>query len=650
VKLSSAPLLLGSSAVLLFALLFCNAASPQHSVTDQMRQGLQLFQAGDAEGAAALFQEIITQEPNHGPARLMLGQIELERGEVQQAQEHLQIAVASKPQRIHLAWHLLGKAQLLQHQYEPARQSFENSLKEAPNFIPAALWRARANLFLNQIETAINELQNLNDPEAKLLLGEILLYQNNKEKAQQIFSGMNEPVAKLFLKASEKDLENLLGENLGLADAYLAAAIQFKSNEMLQVAYQIDDQNPVTRLFLQRSGKNIPNFSLFRPRLIQTMAVASQALNEKRFDEAETLAKKILADRPMHVPALLIQIESAEKQGKNWEALEAYKKITQWLPDVPAISTRLAILARNVQANEAAECAIRKAIASKPEDASLHYILSTILKQQEKTDEAIAECKRAIEMGFQEAAAYVNLGNLYYEKMDIAKSIETLESAIQKDPEAAEDIAGFALSVLTASDSIQLREILEKYAEDHPENINTLYSLGVLYLNQNQFDKAKDYFVKVQKLAPKNSQVYYNLGLIYTREGNEAEAKKAMSRFEELKANEREEWLKMNQAFRTRQEAEGAIQKGDYKKAIELYTKIDLQGIAEKEDLLALGELQIKTEEIQHAASTFEKTLQKWPYEVKAIKGRLETATQLKNSEDMDLYRNQLELLSSICK
>jgi tetratricopeptide (TPR) repeat protein len=303
-----------------------------------------------------------------------------------------------------------------------------------------------------------------------------------------------------------------------------------------------------------------------------------------------------------------------------------------------------------VQANETAECAIRKAIASKPEDASLHYILSTILKQQEKTDEAIAECKRAIEMGFQEAAAYVNLGNLYYEKMDIAKSIETLESAVQKDPEAAEDIAGFALSVLTASDSIQLREILEKYAADHPENINTLYSLGVLYLNQNQFVKSKEHFLKVEKLAPKNSQVYYNLGLIYTREGNDAEASKAMARFEELKAHEREEWLKMNQAFRIRQEAEAAIQKGDHNKAIGLYSKLEQQGVAEKEDLFALGQLQIKTKEVQNAASTFEKTLQKWPYEVKAIKGRLETATQLKNSEEMKLYSNQLELLYSLCK
>jgi tetratricopeptide (TPR) repeat protein len=616
-----------------------------------MREALRLFQAGDVQAAAVQFQEIIKQEPNHGPARLMLGQIELERGEVQQAQEHLQIAVASKPQRIYLAWHLLGKAQLLQHQYETARQSFENSVKEAPNFVPAALWRARANLFLNQIDTAIEELQNLNDPEAKLLLGEVLLYQNNKDKAQEILSAINEqPVANLFLGTAEKDLRNSLGENLGSADAYLAAAIQFKSDDIVQIAYQIDDQNPVIRLFLQRSSKGIPNFSLLRPRLIQMMLSATQALNEKKFNEAEVLTKKILEDRPMHIPALLIQIESAEKQGKNWEALESYKKITQWLPDIPQISTRLAILARDVQANETAECAIRKAIAIKPDDASLHYILATILKQQEKTDEAIAECKRAIEMGFQDASAYVTLGNLYYEKMEISKSIEALESAIQKDPEAAEDIAGFALSVLTASDSVQLREILEKHAAAHPENINTLYSLGVLYLNENQFDKAKEYFLKVEKLAPKNSQVYYNLGLIYTREGDEAEAAKSMSRFEELKAQEREEWLKMNQAFRIRQEAEDAIQKGDQKKAIELYSKIEQQGIAQKEDLLAFGALQINTKEFQAGALTFDKALQKWPYEIKAIKGRLEAATQLKNSEDMNLYRNQLELLSSLCK
>ncbi len=622
-----------------------------------MQEGLKLLSSGNVENAAALFQEIIEQNPGHGPARLMLGQITLERGEVQQAQEHLEIAVSSRPQRIHLAWHLLGKAYLLQHQYEKAREAFDQSLNESPDFTPARLGRARANLFLNEIDSAIEELRKVKDPEAQLLLGEIFLYAGNKEKAREQFSdiGETEPAAKLFLEAlnndasAERNLKILLGENLASSDAYIAAAIRFHSDSLFEVAYHIDDQNPVPRLFLQKAGKNIPSFSTPQARLLQITLDASKALKEEKFVETEALAEKVTMDRAMHIPARLIRIEAAEKQEKNWDALADYRKIMEWLPDIPAILTRLAILARNTEANEAASCAIQRSLAMKPEDGSLYYIQATILKQEGKVDDSLSACQRAIDLGFQEAPVYVTLGNLYYEKMEISRSIDALEKAIEKDPEAAENIASFALSALTASDSVRLKELLEKHVEAHPENINTLYSLGVLYLNQNQFGKAKEYFLKLKKLAPRHSQVYYNFALLYLREGNEMEAKQAMERFEELKTEERKEFLRQNQIFRLRLEASEAKKKGDNSKAIQLYSQIIDQGTGEKEDLLALGNLELATGKLKEATLSFEKVLQKWPYELNAIEGLLKAAQGMQNSKTASLYQHQLELLSSFC-
>jgi tetratricopeptide (TPR) repeat protein len=634
-----------------------SAAFAQSSLQQQMQEGLRLFNSGDVAGAASIFDEIVKQQPNHGPAQLMLGQIALERGESQQAQEHLKVAVEAHPQRIQLAWQLLGKTYLLQHQYEQARDSFEQALKEAPNFSPAIVSRARANLFLNQIQPAIEDLQKVSEPEAKVLLAEVFLFQNNKAQAEQIFSTMNEDVnARLFQlafksdAASEKQLKMLIGQNLGLAETYFAAAVHFNSDDLMRIAYSIDDQNPVAQLFLQRSKAQIPKFNLSRPKVVQMMFAASEALSEKKLEEAERLSKEIQADRPLHIPALLINIESAEKQNKNWDALSLYERITTPLSETPAISTRLALLARDMQANDAAECSIKKSIEVQPDDASLHYIYATILKQQAKTDEAIAECKRAIELGFQEAAAYVTLGDLYYEQMEIPRAIEALQSAIQKDPEAAEDIASFALAVLTSSNTVQLREILEKHTADHPENINTLYSLGILYLNQNEFGKAKDYFLKVEKLAPKNSQVFYNLSLIYQREGQAAEAEKAMQRFEQLKTEERQEWLRRNQAFRIRQEAIEAENQGNSAHAIQLYSQIVEQGTAEKEDLLALAKNYLKANDYAKSVSFYQKVLNEFPYETEAMKGLIQSAEKSNKTEEAKTYRNKLELLSSICK
>lgn len=649
-KIPSAPLHLRPSAFILLILFCANVVISQSTITEKMQQGLKLFSSGDVDGAAAVFNEIIQENPQHGPARLMLGQIAFERGDIQQAQQHLEIAVASNPHRIQLAWHLLGRVYLFQKQNEKALDAFEQALKESPDFEPALLERARAKLFLNQIDGAIEDLQKISDPEAELLLAEALSFSGKADQASQHFQNASEkePAAKLFLEL-EKNIRPLLGENLASADAYLAAGIRLKSPSLFLVAYNIDDQNPVIQLFLQKTNPKLPNFSLFKTDVVRTLLAASNALKEDP-QQADSMAQKIISDRPMHIPALLIQIESAEKQNNYWNALTNYKIIMQSLPDVPQILLRFALLARDIEANSAAECAIQKALSIKPEDGSLYYIQATILKQEEKVDEALAACQKAIQLGFQEAPLYVTLGNLYYEKMEISESIDAFQTAIEKDPGSAEDIASFALSALTTSDSAKLTQILERHAESHPENINTLYSLGVLYLNENQLDKAKDYFLKLMKVAPNNSQVYYNLSLLYTREGNDAEAKKAMDRFNELKTEERKEFLRQNQMYRLRIEAAEAKNDGDINKAIDLYSQVIKEGSTENSDFLALGNLNLAQNKWKEAESAFENVLQKKPYQIDAIEGLLNTAQKLQDSQKISLYQHQLELLKTVCK
>ncbi len=615
-----------------------------------MQQGLKLFSSGDVDSAMAIFQEIIQGNPQHGPARLMLGQIAFERGDIQQAQQHLEIAVVSNPHRIQLAWHLLGRVYLFQKQYQKALEAFDQSLKESQDFQPAILERARAKLFLNQIDGAIEDLQKMSDPEAELLLGEVLLYQGKAEQAREHFQNIEEkiPAAKLFLESSENNLKVLLGENLGSADAYLAVAIRLSAPTLFLIAYNIDDQNPVTSLFLQKSGQKLPNFSLLKPDVVQTLLSASNALKEDP-EQAESLAQKIIADRSMNIPALLIQIDSAEKQKNYWKALADYQRIMAWLPFVPTINLRGSLLARDIEANQAAECAIERALRVKPDDGSLYYIQATILKQEEKVDAALAACQKAIELGFQEAPVYVTLGNLFYEKMEISRSIDAFQTAIEKDPNSAEDIASFALSALTTPDYEKLTQLLQKHIETHPENINTLYSLGVLYLNENKFDKAKEYFLKLTKLAPNNSQVYYNLSLLYTREGDDAAAKQAMIRFDELKNEERKEFLHQNHLYRLRLEAADAKKNGDINKAIELYSEVIKQGSKEKDDLLNLGQSYLKAGRYKEAVSSFENVLEKWPYEIKAIQGSVSAYQGIQDMERAAQFRHELDFISNFC-
>lgn len=107
-----------------------------------MEEALKLQQSGDQVKAEALFREIVGEQPEHGAARFQLGRLALSRGEWDQAEEHLQIAINSKPQRLFLAWYLLGRARFKKGSYDGAHEAFQQSVEKAPAFKPAWLMLA----------------------------------------------------------------------------------------------------------------------------------------------------------------------------------------------------------------------------------------------------------------------------------------------------------------------------------------------------------------------------------------------------------------------------------------------------------------------------------------------------------------------------
>jgi tetratricopeptide (TPR) repeat protein len=124
------------------ALLNFATLSTAQSPREKMQEALRFQQAGELAKAEALFREIIREEPEHGAARLQLGRIALSRGEWDEAEEHLEIAVRSDPQRLFLAWYLLGRARFNKEDFDGAKKAFQEAVEKAPAFKPAWLMMA----------------------------------------------------------------------------------------------------------------------------------------------------------------------------------------------------------------------------------------------------------------------------------------------------------------------------------------------------------------------------------------------------------------------------------------------------------------------------------------------------------------------------
>jgi len=133
--------------ILTLGLLTASSIAAQPGAQDKVRRGTTLLDAGDLQGAEALFREALEVQPR-------------------------------RPYRV---WYLLGRVELLRRDGGKAKESFDQALLLAPRFGPALLGRAQAALLLGELDGALEDLGTAAElpataDEASLVAAQLLIY------------------------------------------------------------------------------------------------------------------------------------------------------------------------------------------------------------------------------------------------------------------------------------------------------------------------------------------------------------------------------------------------------------------------------------------------------------------------------------------
>ena len=133
----------------------------QTDVRSRMERALSLLAADYAERAIPLLLSVVDEVPFHGPARMQLGALAVERSEWGVALDHLEAAVGSygpeapegavPVQRPGLAWALYSEALGQAARLEDALEATAESLRLSPGYLPALLGRSN---FARRVATA----------------------------------------------------------------------------------------------------------------------------------------------------------------------------------------------------------------------------------------------------------------------------------------------------------------------------------------------------------------------------------------------------------------------------------------------------------------------------------------------------------------
>jgi len=554
---------------------------------------------------------------------LQLGRQALAAGKLEEAEANLLAALAASPPRVFEVHYALGRLYLQKRDYVRAREAFDACLARAPRFAPALVGRARAALFEGDLEAGLGDLKAaavLPDApaEAQLLDKDVELYVSRTVSPGAI-------------------------EDLSSARAYLRAGVSFLSRGETEaavrsflVAAAIDDLNPIAFLLLKERGELPPPPY---PELPADFLRARAPLDS-------AAAEAILERRPLFVPARLLLLDTALREKRSVDALVQYDKLLRELPPLFEIEAPAARLALEAEANELAECHAARALERKPQDPALVVLLAEAQLRAGKADAAIATCERAILSGIAPAPVYFTLGNALHGKMEIGASIAALRKAVEMDPQAAEDIASFALSSLTTEDYESLRSLLEAHVETHRDSVNTLYSLGVMSLREGELEKARGYLERVRELAPKNAQAYYNLALVHQRSGNGELAREAMARFQEIKAEEEALWQEGHRRSNLRLRAERA---GLEEKLAILTELVKIQTEETPGDFVLLGEGLLLAGRLEEARDAFEKGRTQTARNLAALEGLSRAEAALGHTRKSSDYAEAAAMLKGRC-
>lgn len=624
----------------------------------------------------AVDEQSAAQPADRGSARPLAAAATLiERGQLVEAEALIQDMIGVESAPLYRAWQLLGRTQLLAGRPEAALSSFTESLHRAPQFVPALIGRAKANIRLGRATEASADLRRavaLDDapPLARLLLGEVLLVGKDFDEGREWLAGLISDfgleselgrAARLLELAAVGRPENLsalrvlVGENPNLPAGYLALGIlqcRLAPGDdcaaPLRAALEIDDQDPTPWLVLG-VGAAPESYPAAVSQLRARLVAAQSSMRAGEIEETQRLAAEILSVRPHHVPAQLLAIGAAEREEDYWKALAGYRGLLEWLPGLPGLEAGAARVARAMGAIELAECWIESALETSPRSGSLVALLAAIQADGGKIDDALASSAAAIALGETGAEVHLTRGRAFYERMQLDEALAAYRQALTVSPAAVERLSETAVASLSATETTALRQALEQHLEANPESRRALYQLGMMAMRDDDPGAAETYFEQLARLDPEDPRAFYNLGQIHARTGDAERSEEATERFRRLKSEEDERWLLHNQAFRRRLEAQAATDAGRPLEAVGIYGELASAGTALAEDYLAAGRILLDRGDFQAARSWFEGLLSTDPYDQAAIAGLAEALARAGQREQAELYGLREDLLSHGC-
>ena len=239
-------------------------------------------------------------------------------------------------------------------------------------------------------------------------------------------------------------------------------------------------------------------------------------LKEKAEDHMNEIKKQTKPGEPMRQSIGLIYL----RQGKLHESIQELNMIVSAWPDDHKSRYYLAIA---YEESDDIENAIEHFKMVEPMskyfcDAQIH--IAYLLDKQNKSDEAIANLKKAITIKRDKIQLYLMLSSIYETKKQYKNAIEVIRNGLKQDDKDIDLIFRLGVLLDKSGDRASCIEQMKIILEIKPDHADSLNYIGYSYAEQGmKLDEALGMIQKAMKLKPNSGYIIDSLGWVYFQKG-----------------------------------------------------------------------------------------------------------------------------------
>ncbi|HET9404729.1 MAG TPA: tetratricopeptide repeat protein, partial [Burkholderiales bacterium] len=224
------------------------------------------------------------------------------------------------------------------------------------------------------------------------------------------------------------------------------------------------------------------------------------------------------------IHALFQRAENHRKSGRPAEAGELYKEILQDSPDHIEALTAIWDLSFETGNPGSAVDWLNKAISTRGDVASFHYMLGCSLQARGNMHDAIGSFSRALELDPRWGKAHNNLGCTVESTGDLVRALECYRRAVEFDPKLAVAHYNQGNAYRQLGELVQAIHCIRQALAIDPGHADWRCNLGDLLFDRLQLDEALSSYQMAVELDPGYAVALAGLGRVLQVLGRPGEA------------------------------------------------------------------------------------------------------------------------------